>query len=81
MNAPSGADEVRQKIIEVASGDPHLAEALRGMLWNEYCDAGQPFGPSEEAMFRWAAQQLQDLSLFSDRARGTNPPAPRHVDL
>ena len=53
------AGDVGLKIIEMAGGDPHFAEALRGMIWQEYCEAGQPFGPSEEGMFLWMERQLQ----------------------
>ncbi len=52
------AGDVGLKVIETSGGDPHFAEALRGMIWQEYCEAGQPFGPSEEGMFLWVGGQL-----------------------
>ena len=58
-NTNVDAHDVRLKVVEVAGGDPHFAEALSGMIWQEYCEAGQPFGPSEEGMFLWMGCQLQ----------------------
>ena len=46
------------RIIEVAGGDLAFAEMLRGMIWQEYCDAEHPFGPTEEGMFLWYERQL-----------------------
>lgn len=57
-NTNVDAGEVGLKVIEVAGGDPHFAEALRGMIWQEYGEAGQPFGPSEEGIFLWMRHQL-----------------------
>lgn len=57
-NVNGDAGDMRLKVVEAAGGDPHFAEALRGMIWQEYCKAGQPFGPSEEGMFRWLERQL-----------------------
>ena len=58
-NTSTDSRDVRLKVVQVAGGDPHFAEALRGMMWQEYCEAGQPFGPSEEGMFLWMEHQLQ----------------------
>ena len=55
----ASSSDVRLKVIRVAGGDLQFAETLRGMIWQEYCEAGQPFGPSEEAMFLWMEHQLQ----------------------
>ena len=64
LSAPSAPD-VRLNLLHAASGDPHLAAALRGMLWQEYTDAGQPLGPSEDALFRWAATQNNPMASTS----------------
>ena len=58
-NTNVDAGDVGLKVIEAAGGDPHFAEALRGMIWQEYCEVGQPFGPSEEGMFLWMGRQSQ----------------------
>lgn len=55
----TSSNDVRLKVIEVAGGDLHFAETLRRMIWQEYCEAGQPFGSSEEAMFLWMEHKLR----------------------
>lgn len=57
MSLHRDISDMRLKVVEVAGGDLRFAEALRGMIWQEYCEAGQPYGPSEEAMFRWMEDQ------------------------
>ena len=66
FSAPNLAPHaVRLHLLRAADGDPHFAATLRGMLWQDYCDAGQPLGPSEDALFRWVAQTLQNSPLAS----------------
>lgn len=58
VTAPSPTD-LRLSLLRAADGDAHLAEALRQMMWDDYCRAGQPFGPDEEAMWAWWAYGQQ----------------------
>lgn len=46
-------------LLQVAGGNPAVAERLREVVWQEYCDAGRPFGPSEKAMLSWLAHERQ----------------------
>ena len=52
--APSPTD-LRLSVIRAADGDPALADALRRILWDDYCAAGRPYGPDEEGLWMWCA--------------------------
>ena len=43
----------RLRVLQVADGDPAVADALRAMMWDAYVGAGHPFGPDEDAMWTW----------------------------
>ena len=45
----------RLRVLQVADGDPALADALRQMMWHAYCEAGRPLGPDEDGMWAWWA--------------------------
>ncbi len=51
--------DIRLHLIQVASGDPAFEAKLREMIWHAYCEADRPFGPTEDGMFVWLAQQKQ----------------------
>lgn len=50
--------ELRLKIIQAAGGNTAFAKQLRGIIWQRYCQAGQPFGPSERGMMDWLAREV-----------------------
>ena len=45
--------DVRLRVLAVAGGDPHVADALRAVMWDAYVQAGRPLGPGEDAMWLW----------------------------
>lgn len=49
------AAQLKVRLLRVAGGDPMLAGQLRAAIWQEYCAADRPFGPSEEGMLLWLA--------------------------
>lgn len=49
--------QLRMQLLKVADGDPGLADGLRAAMWQEYCTANRPFGPSEEGMLIWLAHE------------------------
>ena len=46
---------LRLRVLRASGGDARQAEALQGRMWDAYCDAGRPLGPSEAAMWTWWA--------------------------
>ena len=54
--APRNTD-LRIRLIRLAGGDPAYEATLRAMIWQAYCGADQPFGPTEDGMFTWFEQQ------------------------
>lgn len=50
-------EELRLKIIQAAGGNSTFARKLRGIIWQKYCQAGQPFGASERGMMEWLARE------------------------
>ena len=49
----SSLPDLRLHVLQTADGDAMLADALRQMMWDDYCRAGRPLGPTEEAMWTW----------------------------
>lgn len=45
--------DLRLAVVRASDGDPALADALRQMLWDDYCRAGRPLGPDEDGMWAW----------------------------
>ena len=50
-------EDLRLQLIQVAGGDPAFEARLREMIWHAYCEADRPYGPTEDGMFAWLAQQ------------------------
>ncbi|HMB92832.1 MAG TPA: hypothetical protein VKP65_18425 [Rhodothermales bacterium] len=50
---------MRTKIVQVSGGNAAFGDMMRHMMWTSYCDAGQPFGASEEGMYIWIEHQQQ----------------------
>ena len=48
---------LRLKLLQIAGGDAAFEAKLREMIWQEYCDAEWPYGPTEEGMFLWLEHQ------------------------
>ena len=46
-------------LVNVAGGDRALLDALRGVAWTTYQEADCPFGPDEQGMEHWWAEQLK----------------------
>lgn len=51
--------ELRLKIIQAAGGNSAFAKRLRGIIWQKYCQVGQPFGASEKGMMEWLAREVR----------------------
>ena len=50
-------EDLRLRLIQVAGGNLAFEAKLREMIWHAYCEADRPYGPGEEGMFAWLAQQ------------------------
>lgn len=59
INARPRSRDTANKIIQVAGGNAAFGDMLRQMMWTSYCDAGQPFGATEEGMYIWIEHQQQ----------------------
>lgn len=46
---------LRLRVLRASGGDARQAEALQGMMWDAYRDAGRPLGPDDAAMWVWWA--------------------------
>lgn len=51
--------ELRLKIMQAAGGNSAFARKLREVIWQRYCRAGQPFGPSERGMMDWLVREVR----------------------
>ncbi len=59
--APKPArEDIRLQLIQIAGGDPAYEAKLREMIWQAYCEADRPYGPTEDDMFAW----LEDEQPF-----------------
>ncbi len=59
LSSSTASQRMQQQILQVAGGDPSVAQMLRGMLWDAYLHANCPFGSSEEGLFIWWEHQKQ----------------------
>lgn len=59
ISARPHSRDMATRVIQVAGGDAPFADMMRQMIWESYCDAGQPFGATEDGMYIWIAHQQQ----------------------
>ncbi len=47
--------QLRLRLLQVAGGNPDVARQMKAVMWQDYCEADQPFGASEQGMLVWMA--------------------------